>query len=57
MSVTRSVISWLATQRSFTRAVGGTGMRLGFARRFIAPNNGAMGAGASNGRADGRTTR
>jgi proline dehydrogenase len=36
MSVTRSVISWLATQRGFTRTVGGTGMRLGFARRFIA---------------------
>jgi proline dehydrogenase len=36
MSVARGVISWLATQRGFTRAVGGTGMRLGFARRFIA---------------------
>lgn len=36
MSVTRSFISWLATQRAFTRTVGGTGMRLGFARRFIA---------------------
>lgn len=36
MSVTRNVISWLATQRAFTRTVGGTGMKLGFARRFIA---------------------
>ena len=36
MSLARSFISWLATQRAFTRAVGGTGMRLGFARRFIA---------------------
>ena len=36
MSEARGVISWLATQRGFTRAVGGTGMRLGFARRFIA---------------------
>lgn len=36
MSLTRNAISWLATQRSFTRAVGGTGMKLGFARRFIA---------------------
>jgi proline dehydrogenase len=36
MSVARGVISWLATQRGFTRAVGGTGMRMGFARRFIA---------------------
>jgi proline dehydrogenase len=36
VSLTRSFISWLATRRAFTRAVGGTGMRLGFARRFIA---------------------
>jgi len=36
MSLARGLISWLATQRPFTRAVGGTGMRLGFARRFIA---------------------
>ena len=36
MSLTRGFISWLATQRAFTRAVGSTGMRLGFARRFIA---------------------
>jgi proline dehydrogenase len=36
MSVARGVISWLATQRGFTRAVGSTGMRMGFARRFIA---------------------
>jgi proline dehydrogenase len=36
VSVARGLISWLATQRGFTRAVGGTGMRLGFARRFIA---------------------
>lgn len=36
MSLTRSAISWLATQRAFTRTVGDTGMKLGFARRFIA---------------------
>jgi proline dehydrogenase len=36
LSLSRGFISWLATQRAFTRAVGGTGMRLGFARRFIA---------------------
>ena len=36
MSLTRSFLSWLATRRAFTRAVSGTGMRLGFARRFIA---------------------
>ncbi|HLQ66659.1 MAG TPA: proline dehydrogenase family protein [Candidatus Limnocylindrales bacterium] len=36
MPLARGVISWLATQRAFTRTVGATGMRLGFARRFIA---------------------
>jgi branched-chain amino acid transport system permease protein len=28
-----------------------------FARRFVTPNGGATGAGASTGQADGRTTR
>lgn len=36
MPLARSFVSWLATQRAFTRAIAGTGMRLGFARRFIA---------------------
>jgi len=36
MSLARSFVSWLAGRRAFTRAIAGTGMRLGFARRFIA---------------------
>ncbi len=36
MSVARSFITWLSNRRTFTRAIGSTGMRLGFARRFIA---------------------
>lgn len=36
MSLTRNFINWLAARRVFTRALAGTGMRLGFARRFIA---------------------
>ncbi|HEU4333861.1 MAG TPA: proline dehydrogenase family protein [Candidatus Eisenbacteria bacterium] len=36
MSAARSFITWLSNQRAVTRAIAGTGMRLGFARRFIA---------------------
>lgn len=36
MSFSRNFITWLAARRAFTRALAGTGMRLGFARRFIA---------------------
>jgi len=36
VSMARSFITWLSNRRAFTRAIGGTGMRLGFARRFIA---------------------
>ena len=36
MSLARSFITWLSEQRPITRAIGATGMRLGFARRFIA---------------------
>ena len=36
MSLSRSFITWLSNRRAFTRAIGSTGMRLGFARRFIA---------------------
>jgi proline dehydrogenase len=36
VSLARSFVSWLAGRRAFTRAIAGTGMRLGFARRFIA---------------------
>ena len=36
MSVLRDVITWLSTQSWATRPIGRTGMRLGFARRFIA---------------------
>ena len=32
----RDLIFWLSTKRAFTRPIGRTGMRLGFARRFIA---------------------
>jgi proline dehydrogenase len=39
VSVTRSFITWLSNRRAFTRAIGSTGMRLGFARRFIAGEN------------------
>ena len=33
---TRDLIFWLSTKRAFTRPIGRTGMRLGFAKRFIA---------------------
>lgn len=36
MSLARSFVTWLSNRRSFTRAIGATGMKLGFARRFIA---------------------
>jgi proline dehydrogenase len=36
VSAARSFITWLSNQRVITRAIGATGMRLGFARRFIA---------------------
>jgi len=36
VSLARSFITWLSDQRPITRAIGATGMRLGFARRFIA---------------------
>jgi proline dehydrogenase len=36
VSLARSFITWLSNQRAITRAIGATGMRLGFARRFIA---------------------
>ncbi|HEX7078505.1 MAG TPA: proline dehydrogenase family protein [Candidatus Eisenbacteria bacterium] len=36
MSLARNFITWLAARRAFTRTLAGTGMRLGFARRFIA---------------------
>jgi proline dehydrogenase len=36
VSLARSFITWLSNQRAFTRTIGATGMRLGFARRFIA---------------------
>jgi proline dehydrogenase len=36
VSAARSFITWLSNQRVVTRAIAGTGMRLGFARRFIA---------------------
>jgi proline dehydrogenase len=36
VSLARSFITWLSNQRPFTRTIGATGMRLGFARRFIA---------------------
>ena len=36
MSLAKSFITWLSNRRAFTRAIGNTGMRLGFARRFIA---------------------
>jgi proline dehydrogenase len=36
VSVARSFITWLSDQRAITRTLGATGMRLGFARRFIA---------------------
>ena len=36
MSLARSIVSWLAGRKAFTRAIASTGMRLGFARRFIA---------------------
>jgi len=36
MAILRDVVSWLATKTWVTRPVGRTGMRLGFARRFIA---------------------
>jgi len=36
VSLARSFITWLSNRRAFTRAISGTGMRLGFARRFIA---------------------
>ena len=32
----RDLIFWLSTKKSFTRPIGRTGMRLGFAKRFIA---------------------
>ena len=36
MSLARSFVTWLSGRRAFTRAIARTGMRLGFARRFIA---------------------
>jgi proline dehydrogenase len=36
VSLARSFVTWLSNRRAFTRAIGSTGMRLGFARRFIA---------------------
>ena len=36
MSLSKSFVTWLSQRRAFTRAIGSTGMRLGFARRFIA---------------------
>lgn len=36
MSLAKSFVTWLSHRRAFTRAIGATGMRLGFARRFIA---------------------
>jgi proline dehydrogenase len=36
VSLARSFVTWLSNRRSFTRAIGATGMKLGFARRFIA---------------------
>jgi proline dehydrogenase len=36
VSLARSFVTWLSNRRAFTRAIGATGMRLGFARRFIA---------------------
>ncbi|MGE5177231.1 MAG: proline dehydrogenase family protein, partial [Hyphomicrobiales bacterium] len=36
MSLARNLITWLAARRAITRPLGATGMRLGFARRFIA---------------------
>jgi proline dehydrogenase len=36
VSLARSFITWLSNRRAFTRTIGATGMRLGFARRFIA---------------------
>ena len=34
--LTRDLIFWLSTKKAFTRPIARTGMRLGFARRFIA---------------------
>jgi proline dehydrogenase len=36
VSFARSFVTWLSNRRPFTRAIASTGMRLGFARRFIA---------------------
>ncbi len=36
MSLARSFITWLSNQRAITRTIAASGMRLGFARRFIA---------------------